>query len=266
MRFVVESSSMIIKETQPPLAEIIARQNQSKRWKNGMAHLQVEKISSMTGPGSQLRPKLTLTRTVATVADRGFTSDRARGYDAYNLVFRAHLQKEIVDLLCDIARLRNGRQIRILDDGAGDGNFLHEIKIKLAKKGISAKTTACTLNVNEKLKSKNVDIVYDGYSEMLVPEEKQDLIISVMGTLWYTLNEINKEIILKHTYSLAKGGYLLLMTTGVSPNLAKSDEEAIRHVDDVYRRIKQSFKKRGFEVISACDEEGYGVLIVKRLD
>ncbi len=231
-----------------------------------MASLQVERITAKTRSNYFFRRQYMVSLGIAEYMDNSSTLGKSGGYDDYNELFKPYLKRDILELLCDMAALHKNRPLRILDDGAGYGPFLHEIKLKLVERGITAQTTALSLFVDDELKSRNIDIAYEGPSERLVPAEKQDIIISVKGTLWYLPPSINKEVILKHAYSLVKGGYLLLMTSGVSPNITDPSESQIQKVDTYYKRMRQTLEKRGFDVIHASDAEGCGILIAKRTD
>jgi len=59
-----------------------------------------------------------------------------RNYSAYNNFFKNALGEDLVDALSKIARGRK-TPLRILDDGAGKGIFLRELKEKLKEKKLN---------------------------------------------------------------------------------------------------------------------------------
>lgn len=167
--------------------------------------------------------------------------NNTRGYALYNELFREGLGRELIDEL--VAKSKNKRRsLKILDDGAGLGYFLEEIKRKLREKGIACKTTAVSLSEIGGLSSRKrlgqINEVHKGFSEWFLPKEKQDVIFSVFGGFDYSLRALQRNILLKYAHSLNKGGIICI---GFAMHFSITD------VDTFKSRVKETFRKRGFE-------------------
>lgn len=250
---------MIVQETQPSLAVMLARRKMAPLWKKGMADLHARRIAHKIRVDSEFEREFMWSVAHASFVDAGPSKDVTdRGYGHHNARFKPFVKQDILEILLDMAQRHKNRPLRILDDGAGHGNFLAYVKEHLTRKGIRTETTALSLTLFEELEKQNIDRVRVGSSESFVPDKKQDLIISFMGTVLYLPQSICKEVILKHAYSLEKGG-ILMLATPLFP--FKAQEEA-----KMFRRLSDSLEKRGFRVIHAGNVEDWiGILIIQRI-
>lgn len=139
-----------------------------------------------------------------------------RGYDSYNLDFKIlTLSKKtkkpvnISDFL--VEKYKQTKQpLQILDDGAGQGNFLAEIKKMMQEKGIPTKTTAVSLS--DKIATKNktyIDRNVVGDAINLNLNIKYDLITSYFGSISYSIPTLRNDIMKKYIFSLNKNGIAL---------------------------------------------------------
>ena len=101
------------------------------------------------------------------------------------------------------------RKIKILDVGAGKGQFLASLKKDLGKR---IYTTALDIyehpELNEKYKKGLVDeIIYES-AELFLPRQTYDIIVSNLGGLKYTV--MPDLVIRKLSHSLRSGGILLI--------------------------------------------------------
>ncbi|MFA5745861.1 MAG: hypothetical protein WCX73_00805 [Candidatus Pacearchaeota archaeon] len=106
------------------------------------------------------------------------------------------------------------KPLEILDDGAGHGNFLAELKELLNNNKIPSKTAAVSLS--DKLSpanSKKIDRKIIGDVTDLKLNKKYDLITSYFGSLNYLPLEIRNEIIKKYVLSLNKNGIAVFRFT-----------------------------------------------------
>ncbi|MCX6772261.1 MAG: hypothetical protein NTV88_00625 [Candidatus Micrarchaeota archaeon] len=162
-----------------------------------------------------------------------------RGYAHYNAHFNypwMHLgfvSKELIDILVQISKSRTGRPLRIMDDGAGSGIFLKEIKRMLADRGIESETTATSLTWFPELRDSNIDSIFIGNSETYAPPKTQDVIVSVLGAAYYQGPQLLKERLLKYAYCLEKGGILAADVPLAGFNI---------------KNVKKTLTKRGFTI------------------
>jgi SAM-dependent methyltransferase len=165
-----------------------------------------------------------------------------REYSDYNQLFRRFLGADITEF---IQKMSVGlkRPIRILDDGAGYGFFLNELKKNLSSLGVSSHTTALVLDATDVLKElvrkKYVDELYEGPAEYYLPKEEYDLIFSLYGSIHYTQSTFAREILLKYCRSLSKGGYAVI---GLTIPLS-----TIFNIVRVRDAVKNSLNKQGFQ-------------------
>ena len=173
-----------------------------------------------------------------------------RDYDDYAKVFGPALTKffgsrkilkfkKVLELI-----MRGDKNPVIIEDGAGRGAFLHAIKPKLKRLGISPKTIALALPAEGSLttdilklreESGSIDKVVLGPAELFVPKEKANVIISLVGSMNHTIDEYRKDNLLKFAYSLKRGGLMMVA-------FAKDT-----HGPGFLEGVKRSFYKRGFD-------------------
>ena len=143
---------------------------------------------------------------------------RNRGYPEYNNMIK-YLKlgdglenKEILQVMVEYSIKNKKKVMKVLDDGAGRGVFLSDLKEmwetfrKMDTKNPKLETTAIVLNKKD-LKRAKIDKVYVGDVSKYVPKEKFDFIFSVFGGFAHSTPHLQREILLKHLYSLEKGGY-----------------------------------------------------------
>jgi len=143
---------------------------------------------------------------------------RNRGYPEYNNMIK-YLElgeelknKPILDIIGEYSIKNKKKVIRVLDDGAGRGVFLTDLKEmwetyrKIGRISSELKTTAIVLNKKDLNRAK-IDNVYEGDVSEYLPKEKYDFIFSVFGGFAHSTSYLQREILLKHLFSLEKGGY-----------------------------------------------------------
>ncbi len=166
-----------------------------------------------------------------------------RNYKMYDNFFKKILNKNILSKIRSIPR-KKGKQLVVLEDGPGyNALFLDSLKTQLNKLNISSKTIALSLNPSEKLKAqqgKAIDILVKGPAEKYLPKEKIDLIVSLFGSIHYTLPLTQKNHLLKLAHSLNKGG-VMLVGFSFRENFDVFDQKR-----DLKGIIK-ALKKRGFK-------------------
>ncbi len=165
----------------------------------------------------------------------------SRTYFDYNLLLNSVYKTKttILERIATYAKLQNKKVIKVLDDGAGKGNFLGALKkiwkYHTNKNHIKTKleTNAIVLNSKEVNKTNQIDNIYSGDISEFNPKQKFDFIFSVYGATTYTITELRTEVFLKHLYSLEKGGYGFFSTP-------------IEINNDKMNQIILNLKKRGF--------------------
>jgi hypothetical protein len=160
----------------------------------------------------------------------------------YNNLFGCILNESLYDFLVRLGRRK--KKLSVLDEGAGFGLFLLDLKEMLAKEGIATDTTAVVLKKHTLLdtyqKDGKVDHVYVGRSEFFLPDRKYDVIFSYYGGIHYALSEIKKQILIKYASALNRGGVALI----------GADLIGIR--TPLFEQMKTAFRKRGFEIELYC--------------
>lgn len=129
-----------------------------------------------------------------------------RAYDDYNQLFLKYLGIGILEAL---ERPHMNRPLRMLDDGAGEGLLLKVMKEKLAIKGIEIETTGIGLARCPKLEA-NADFAYAKDALFYIPQNKQDLIVSLHGALFFMAPQLAEISAMKYAYSLDRGGIAVL--------------------------------------------------------
>jgi len=120
---------------------------------------------------------------------------------------------EITDFLLE-KYAENKKPVKVLDDGAGQGRFLAELKQQLTDKKIPIKTTAVSLS--DKIYEKNrkyIDHFIFKDAKDLELTQKYDLITSYFGSIHYSLPAIRDQIIKKYAFALNKNGIAILRFT-----------------------------------------------------
>ena len=212
----------------------------------------------------------------------------SRTYGDYNEFFSVGLEQlgfgnGMVDAFRRIAP--KNRPLRILEDGAGAGIDLEGIKEELSKAGIKSITTAISLHdyplLMERQRLGKIDRVAFGNAELFMPEKSQDCIISMMGTLNYTISELRKDTLLKFAHSLTRGGLMMVGfhfttkpygTYNIPRGLSEHPKAGRKlPIKDEMTGIEKAFAKRGFHAKFIHFEYREGtnfpewMLIVKRL-
>ncbi|MDD4983341.1 MAG: class I SAM-dependent methyltransferase [Candidatus ainarchaeum sp.] len=156
----------------------------------------------------------------------------------YNNLFKLVLDEPLYGFLVRMAQGK--KKLKVLDEGAGFGLFLLDLKEMLEKEGIDTDTTAVVLKKHSLLdtyhKDGKVDHVYVGRSEFFLPDRNYDVIFSLYGGIHYTLSEFKKQILVKYASALNRGGVALI----------GADLIGIR--TPLFEQMKIAFRKRGFEI------------------
>ncbi len=238
----------------------------------------VKKIKGIASKNQALANRIERYKTKA-----GKIAIKRRGYTDYNKLFKIGFNKSIIETLVGMGKKR----LSIIDDGAGVGNFLAEIKSQLLNKGIISKTTALTLTPNENLEKRKINGVIDnvvvGPAEYYVPKKPVDAIFSLFGSITYTDPSVRKEHVLKFAHSLKKGGIMMvgfhfvksfdrLSSESILWGLSKNPNPSRRmKIETETRGIEKAFRKQGFEAkftrlnpISSEQLPNY-ILIVRRI-
>lgn len=151
----------------------------------------------------------------------------SRGHHTYNLDFkvlsgiRASVKRNVkmpenmLDYLIEKYK-KTKRTLHILDDGAGEGYFLKELKEELNNKKIPCTTTAvCLSDKISDWNNKHITVKIIGDAKDLELTNKYDLITSYYGSIHYSIPAIRDEIIKKYAFSLNKNGIAILRFTEV---------------------------------------------------
>jgi len=176
-----------------------------------------------------------------------------RGYDNYNRLFRHVLGMPLIDFLTKKAGSK--KQLSVLDDGAGLGVFLRDIKTKLREQKIDVKTDAVVLQRSPHLVE--MDNIYEGPSEFFLTNKKYDAIFSYYGSMHYTERWAIKNQLIKFTNLLNRGGVALI---GV-------DFIGLR-IPPLLDQMKRQFAKQGFELTYKphyVADEPSDILMIRRL-
>lgn len=150
-----------------------------------------------------------------------------RNLQEYNKCFEVALKKtglgtDLVDILKKRYQ-KTKEPVFVLDLGAGQGNFLAELKKILLTNKIPSKLESLSLIDN--ISPENKTLVDKKYLVSAIDQKltkKYDLIVDVYSAINYEFNSVKKNLILKYAYSLKKGGTLLIAGVYKSPESKKN--------------------------------------------
>lgn len=158
---------------------------------------------------------------------------KIRTYSDYAALFSDILGSSLLRFL--EAQAKGKKELSILDDGAGKGYFLKEVKEMLATRKIKCNTTAVVLTKDPDF-ARGIDHVYVGPSELFLSNKKYDVIFSYYGSIHYADRTNIKNLLLKYANLLNRGGVALI----------GADLIGIR--TPLYDQMRIAFKKQGFEL------------------
>lgn len=176
-----------------------------------------------------------------------------RHFSDYNLIFKKIIvsplfenssifKRDIISTLSAFERKYKKKEINVLDDGAGKGFFLSELKEKWnylkEKKLVSAELKTTAVSLTKTISKKNIDFKHTGNVIDFIPERKYDMILSVYGGFHYTQRPLQREVLLKYLYSLNKGG---LGIFSFKTHLLKTNMG-----QEHRRQVIEGLEKRGF--------------------
>lgn len=170
--------------------------------------------------------------------------------------------KQPIDMVSALCRIRgnSNRALEIMDDGAGTGKAMEELRKKLSEKGIPARITALSLEPNEWLAKRHdkgiIDELVIGPAERFTPRRKFDAIFSVFGSMEYVADALKREHVLKLAHSLRKGGLMMAVFDLSVSNPPRSSGITRRQLDSVNHR--KPFKNRKFLEIVKSQFRKYG--------
>jgi hypothetical protein len=188
----------------------------------------------------------------------GFFQEKGRHYEQYNKLFSVGLGCSIVDALVGLGR----KKLTIVDDGAGKGHFLAELKPMLKEKGIESETIALSvsrrLTLWMKKKKGLIDEVFLKDAAEFVPKKPVDAIFSFFGSISYIEDLVRKEHVLKFAHSLRKGGIMAVglnvvrvmgesRAGDIHRGLSRDPIDRIMSLETEMKGIERAFEKRGFE-------------------
>ncbi len=177
----------------------------------------------------------------------------------------------IVDI---VASLRpKGQTVRVLEDGAGAAVALGQLKKELAGKGVKCEAVALgihhTNHLFESVKRGHVDKFVVRPGELFVPSKPVDVVLSVFGSIDYSLREFKKDTLLKFAFSLRPNGLLLAGFTSTLFNPRGASEYSGDQLDQQFRQLERAFVKRGFRAkVYPAEPDGSmpdWILVVQRV-
>ncbi|NCP71980.1 hypothetical protein GW835_01125 [archaeon] len=224
-----------------------------KEISNGMVSLQKDLISKKL-KNKEISQRLKFSLNKLKKSDRSGRYILDRKYKDYNLIFKQILnntvslkslvfRRDIISTLKMIEQKYKKKEINVLDDGAGRGYFLSQLKEKWntlkKEKKVSADLKTTAVSLTKSFSTKNIDFKKIGNVINFIPERKYDLIISVYGGFHYTQTPLKKEVLLKYLYSLNNGGVAIF---SFNPILLRTN------LDKEHRmQVLKALEKRGFK-------------------
>jgi hypothetical protein len=203
-------------------------------------------------------------RDIATIQQNGFGWPMRRNLrEHYNPIFGPALAKffgtntrfGLADTLMHNLKVKKGKALEILEDGAGEGLAISELVETMRKSGVKVNATAIGLAKNPALEAqaKKMGIqVYAGPAELFVPKKPVDAIISLFGSIYFNPANFNavylgKEHLEKFAYSLKPNGILM---AGVKAQYAKGKHKEMtpEQTTRFLQNLAQTFRKRNFKV------------------
>jgi len=184
-----------------------------------------------------------------------------RGYGSYNGIFSPGLRQiglgnNIVEAISNIPRRRN-KPITILEDGPGKGRFLIELRKKLIGLKIPLRITAVTPHHLKRLRGLKrrgvLDELVESYNEDHLPKEQADVVVSLLGSINYSVPQLRKSLLLKQATTLRKGGLMMVgfafsdSSDSIRHGLSESPSENRRMpLAKEMEGIEKALAKRGF--------------------
>lgn len=238
----------------------------SKKKPNGMVSLQKDLINKKLTDKALLQ-RLKSSERKLKVSDKSGRYTLNRNYGDYNFIFKQiitnHIiekssvfKRDIISTLSAFERKYKKKEINVLDDGAGKGYFLADLKEKWnslkERKLVSADLKTTAVSLTRSVVAKNIDLKKIGNVLNFIPERKYDLILSVYGGFHYTQTPLKKEVLLKYLYSLNKGGIAIFSFNTFLLKTSMGQEQRVQVINGLEKRgfradfsyLPQKFKKR----------------------
>ncbi len=210
----------MVKKTPSKLTKFSKKPVSLKEKANGMVSLQKDLIFKKL-KDKDILARLKVSEKKLKESDKSGRYILNRKYDDYNFIFKKIItssilenssvfKRDIISTLSAFERKYKKKEINVLDDGAGKGTFLSELKEKWnslkERKLVSADLKTTAVSLTRSVVAKNIDFKKIGNVLNFMPERKYDLILSVYGGFHYTQTSLQREVLLKYLYSLNKGG------------------------------------------------------------
>jgi len=184
---------------------------------------------------------------------RTWVQDRLYGmhYEpVFTFALKRFYKRPVYDLANELAALGK-KNLTVLEDGAGQGIFLSDLRTNLRKLGITPRLIGLHAERrNPRLfarkKIKDIDELNRGLAEYFVPKKPVDVIFSLFGSIYYTPKMHEVDHILKFASSLKPGG---IMLAGVDSIVAATFTRSTKR-EELQRliQVKKVLTPRGFKV------------------
>ena len=197
-----------------------------------------------------------------------------RGFENYSKVFgpfladflgknKGHVinsRGELEHILASYFILKMKRKnIEVLEDGAGSGIFLTELKRLLSYSDIKIKSTALNLENNKNIeiarKNRLINEVEIGNATKFIPKKEIDLFVSLYGSIYYMFDPAAKDHFLKFAHSLKPGG-LMLVGLGYKSHHSTIKQKGLLNYQMQAEQIERALEKRGFKAKFYYNPEG----------
>ncbi len=187
-----------------------------------------------------------------------------RQYDAYfGAPLKTFFGKGPKSLAGQLRRIGpKHRRLQVLEDGPGLGVGLASLRKELNALGVRCEVTGLAAHHVPALRSKQskglIDHVIASKAEEYLPDRRFDAIVSLFGSLSYTINPLRKDLLLKFANALQRNGVLVFgfyfgaqgtsKVAGFSYGLSANPKEKRKMPYEVEMEgIRESLQKRGFK-------------------
>ncbi len=168
---------------------------------------------------------------------QGYRTDRS--LSDYDECYKAVRGISLVDKL---KSLHGDKQLRVFDEGCGQGKALKDIKVNLGKD-----VHTIGLGLSDLKDPRAVDEFHKGNAEEWLTKEPLDMVLSFCGGTYYSQEEVKWPLMLKNAFSLSENGEAMFVLYLDKDLRGYQGKDLSSQKANLLTQIKKYFNDNGFE-------------------